>query len=118
MIKNYSLKATKNRNEIRKRMTSFMDSLSLNVDKLDDDVRSFLQRTSRRKSEGFSGEASSSNFETVDSIEAQLKTVQLFQKAYYREAIRGEVVNVPSWRMKEKVKTIVKIKNKINFIEF
>lgn len=34
------------------------------------------------------------------------KTVQVFQKGYYLEPIRGEAVRVPSWRMKEKMKTV------------
>jgi hypothetical protein len=32
-----------------------------------------------------------------------LKAVEVFQKSYYQEQIKGELIRVPSWRMKEKV---------------
>ena len=42
--------------------------------------------------------------ELVDSLKSStLKAVHVFQKPYYQEAIRGQPVQVPSWRMKEKV---------------
>ena len=47
------------------------------------------------------------DIELVDSIKSNLlKTVKVFQKPYYQEKIKGEVVNVSSWRMKEKVRIL------------
>lgn len=46
------------------------------------------------------------NIEVDELDESSLKAVRLFQKTYYKEPIRGEVINVPSWRMKEKMKTV------------
>ena len=43
------------------------------------------------------------------------KTVQVFQKGYYLEPIRGEAVRVPSWRMKEKVSSLDVEKNSGGF---
>ena len=44
------------------------------------------------------------DIELVDSLKSNLlKAVKVFQKPYYQEEIKGEVVVVPSWRMKEKV---------------
>jgi hypothetical protein len=38
-----------------------------------------------------------------------LKAVEVFQKSYYQEQIKGELIRVPSWRMKEKVLALEKI---------
>ena len=35
--------------------------------------------------------------------EISLKSTQIFQKPYYSEEIKGEIIKVPGWRMKEKV---------------
>ena len=44
------------------------------------------------------------DIELVDSLKSNtLKAVKVFQKPYYQEEIKGEVIVVPSWRMKEKV---------------
>ncbi len=44
------------------------------------------------------------DIELVDSLKSNsLKAVKVFQKPYYQEEIKGEIVHVPSWRMKEKV---------------
>ncbi len=43
----------------------------------------------------------------VDTLKTNaLKAVQVFQKTYYQEAVKGEHIVVPSWRMKEKIKTV------------
>ena len=43
------------------------------------------------------------DIELVDSLKSNtLKAVKVFQKPYYQEEIKGEVIVVPSWRMKEK----------------
>jgi hypothetical protein len=39
--------------------------------------------------------------DTLKSL--RLKNLQLFNKAYYQQPIKGEVYKVPAWRMKEKV---------------
>lgn len=42
--------------------------------------------------------------ELVESLKSNtLKAVKVFQKPYYQESIKGELIRVPSWRMKEKV---------------
>jgi hypothetical protein len=42
--------------------------------------------------------------ELVDLLKNNLsKTVEAFQKSYYQEPVKGEVINVAPWRMKEKV---------------
>jgi hypothetical protein len=44
------------------------------------------------------------DIELVDSLKSNLlKAVKVFQKPYYQVEIKGKVVVVPSWRMKEKV---------------
>lgn len=44
--------------------------------------------------------------ELVDSLKSNsLKAVKFFQKPYYKEPIKGELISVPSWRLKEKMKT-------------
>lgn len=48
-----------------------------------------------------------SDTDLVESLKTNtLKAVRLFQKSYYQEAIKGELIRVPSWRMKEKMKTV------------
>jgi hypothetical protein len=37
----------------------------------------------------------------------KLKVVEFFQKSYYKEPIKGELIRVPSWRMKEEVLIIL-----------
>jgi hypothetical protein len=37
----------------------------------------------------------------------KLKVVEFFQKSYYKEQIKGELIQVPSWRMKEEVLIIL-----------
>ncbi len=45
--------------------------------------------------------------ELVDSLKNNsLKAVKVFQKAYYQEAVKGDNIPLPSWRMKEKMKTV------------
>jgi hypothetical protein len=83
LIKLYSIGS---RNEKRK-MHTFMSGLNLNADALDDDVRSFYE---------------ASKLNTLADLDMP-ETVKLFQKSYYKEPIKGQLVNVPSWRMKEKV---------------
>ena len=42
--------------------------------------------------------------ELVDELKENiLRSVKFFQKTYYQEAIRGQHIRVPAWRMKEKV---------------
>lgn len=45
--------------------------------------------------------------ELVDSIKNNsLKAVKVFQKQYYQEAVKGDNIPLPSWRMREKMKTV------------
>lgn len=47
------------------------------------------------------------DIELVNSLKSNsLKAVRVFQKPYYQEEIKGELIVVPSWRMKEKLKTV------------
>ena len=50
--------------------------------------------------------------ELIESLnEISLKSTKIFQKSYYSEEIKGEVIKVPAWRMKEKV-LFIKFKKK------
>lgn len=57
--------------------------------------------------------------ELADSLmKISLKSLQIFQKAYYLEEIKGEVIKVPTWRMKEKVNYIYFALDFVNFLKF
>jgi hypothetical protein len=87
LIKLYSINSRNTKYE-RQKMNSYLSGLSLNPESLEEDVRSFYEVSKQQK-----------NSDDLDLPE----TVKLFQKSYYKEPIKGELVNVPSWRMKEKV---------------
>ena len=67
--------------------------------------RSFKMLTSYDKDEFmYTYLDNDSDTELVQSLKSNsLKAVRVFQKSYYHEPIRGELIRVPSWRMKEKV---------------
>jgi hypothetical protein len=47
------------------------------------------------------------DMELVDVIKKDLlNTARVFQKSYYKEPVKSEMINVPSWRTKEKVKIL------------
>lgn len=50
---------------------------------------------------------SQADTELVDTLKSSaLRAVQVFQKPYYQEPVKEEDIRVPSWRMKEKMKTV------------
>lgn len=122
LIRQYSVNSTskKHRLAAQRKMTSYFNQLSINPDRLDDELKSFLEKNKSSFSNSTTNNNNNSNKrQNVSSFTGQtlydepsladngsLKPVRLFQKAYYKEKIRGELVQVPSWRMKEKMKTI------------
>lgn len=66
--------------------------------------RSFKMLTSYDKDEFmYTYLDNDADIELVESLKTNtLKAVRVFQKSYYQEPIRGELIRVPSWRMKDR----------------
>jgi hypothetical protein len=88
---------------INKTTSSRMHTHSLNGDQLDDDLKNMLILNSDNKKTSFSMSINEIGPDFDREDEFLTETVKLFQKSYYKEPIKGEVVQVSSWRMKEKV---------------